>query len=327
MVKIALLDRSPMSRQILSRNLYRETGLRLVIATGDPRYFMQRLSVEAIDYILINLDNLAIDACLFIKRIKPLSDAAILGLSALADAANEVPLRALRAGATDIVPLPGGGFTISDCIGYVTRRFLPGPTEAPERRQNPRPSPEIRPQSRPALLVIGAEHCELRVVSQLVRGLKPVFPPAVALIKMPRPLLTSFSRTLGEITQTRVQLVDRAVKLYPSTVYLCSGHQEICFALAGQRLFLYEKPAAKSYRPERAIDQLFETAAKVSGRACAGILVGKGDPDDGEGGLRALRATGARAFRLSATPGAQREEGRRGKESITNILQDVWRGQ
>lgn len=100
---------------------------------------------------------------------------------------------------------------------------------------------------------------------------------------------------LDSVCSLKVKVAESGEPFEPHTVYIApdGAHLGVEAGVGGAgmlRVFLSTSPAVRGFRPSGTF--LFECAARVLGKAAAGIIL-TGMGEDGVDGLRVLHATGA----------------------------------
>ena len=138
------------------------------------------------------------------------------------------------------------------------------------------------------LVVVAASFGGVHALRTLVSALPVDFPVPVALVLH----LGARRSTLVSILQWRtglsVRWAEHGLRPRPRTVYVAPPDQHL--ELGGRRTFLLSD-GPKRYATRPAADPLFQSAARVYGRRCLGVVM-TGMGRDGLEGARALREAG-----------------------------------
>lgn len=139
------------------------------------------------------------------------------------------------------------------------------------------------------VVVIGGAAGALEVLKRLVAGLPSDFPAAVVVVLHPDDRRSkSPTAALVKATALDVSYAEPGEPLRRGHLYLARPDRHLVFDTAGH-LALDDGPKVRHHRP--AANRLFESAARVFGRAVIGVVL-SGDGDDGTAGLVAVKQAG-----------------------------------
>lgn len=180
---------------------------------------------------------------------------------------------------------------------------LPAPSDADFRPRLQQALQKTRTESgpkpvprRPRLLAFGAstggtEALEL-ILGQLQSPHHPL-PPVLITQHLLQHFEAAFVERLDRYTPFRARLADTGQLLDSGTIYVAPSGSHLALQAHGQHLLchLTQAPVRQGHRP--AVDEMFESVARICGPyALAVLLTGMGR--DGAEGLQAIRASGGR---------------------------------
>ena len=109
-----IVDDSASVRTALASIVEREADLELVGTASDPYFAADKIRAEAPDVIVCDIEMPRMDGITFVQRIMSQRPIPVVICSSLAEAGSETAMRALDAGAVEIITKPRMG----------TRQFL-----------------------------------------------------------------------------------------------------------------------------------------------------------------------------------------------------------
>ena len=142
-------------------------------------------------------------------------------------------------------------------------------------------------------VVIGASSGGVRVLAQLLGGLRPDFPLPLVIVQHISPDgAETLAHHLGSLSPLPVREAEEKAPVEPGTVYLAPSDYHLLvekdrtFSLSREERVNYARPS---------IDVLFEAAAAAYGPRLIGVVL-TGANRDGSAGLKAVRERGGLAI-------------------------------
>lgn len=143
-----------------------------------------------------------------------------------------------------------------------------------------------------AIIAIGASTGGVEAIENVLKGLRGDTPPILMVQHMSKIFTTKMARRLTKITIVTVKEATQGEYLRRNVAYLAPGDQHMTIEedKGNYRIKLDTGPMVHYQRP--AVENLFESVAKVSGHKSVGILL-TGMGKDGAKGLSDMRKAGA----------------------------------
>ncbi|MGH9309654.1 MAG: protein-glutamate methylesterase/protein-glutamine glutaminase [Vicinamibacterales bacterium] len=299
-LKVLVVDDSAIVRKLLSDGLRGERDIEVVGTAADPflaRDLILRLNP---DVLTLDIEMPRMDGISFLKRLMAHRPMPVIIVSSLTQSGSAATIEALRAGAVDVIPKPGGPYS----VGHVTHKLkerirgLRGMT--PARLARPaiaaaEPRAVVTFQSgRPpsGILAIGASTGGPQAIEALLTRLPGNTPPIVIVQHMPPHFTRAFAERLDKTCAVRVIEAHGGERLEPGVAYLAPGDRHMLVERHGVLLAtrLTDGPAVHHQRP--AVDVLFHSLARLRGVPIVALLL-TGMGQDGADGMVALRQAGA----------------------------------
>ena len=293
-VRVLVVDDSATMRSLISAVLRRDPEISVIGQAGDPfeaREAIKRLNpdVVTLDVEMPNMNGLA-----FLEKIMRLRPMPVVMISTLTQVGAEVSLAALELGAVDCVGKPGAGLPAEQAFADLPARVKaagrarvrPGADRAPAHAA----AGDFRPDGR--VVAIGSSTGGVEALLTVLAAFPANCPPTVITQHMPGSFTRSFAERLNRTCAARVGEAYEGAPLDVGQVWLAPGG-ESHLQVAGNlhmRCRLVAEPPVNGHRPS--VDVLFESVAKVAGRASLGVIL-TGMGRDGAKGLLSMREAGA----------------------------------
>jgi two-component system, chemotaxis family, protein-glutamate methylesterase/glutaminase len=301
-VRVLVVDDSAYVRKVVRQMLSRSPFVEVVGAARDGDEALELVEQLRPDVVTLDLNMPHADGLDFLRKQMARRPIPVVVLS-IASEGGELAMRALDAGAVDLVQKPTALATekvleiaadlIAKVKGAAGARARAGPPATP-------PPAALPPAPRAGLadvVVIGVSTGGPQALKQIIPRLPPDFPVPVAMVlHMPVGYTELFARSLGEVSRLAVAEARDGDPLRPGVALLApAGHHLSLAREAGgavtARLSL--RPLDTPHRP--AADVLFRSAADVFGDRTLGVVL-TGMGSDGTEGAAWIKAQGGRVF-------------------------------
>jgi two-component system chemotaxis response regulator CheB len=304
-VKVLVVDDSAIVRDILTKRLGAHPEIEVVGSAMDPYIARTKLESQEVDVITLDIEMPRMDGLTFLKYLMRSMPMPVIIVSSLTTGTNAASMEALECGAVDIVPKPGGPFSVEEVIDQLIPKILAtrgmdraklvkaadnlhalGASLAPKREKI-----LSKIATTKSLVVVGASTGGTIALEQLFRGYSQDFPSTLAVIHMPERFTKSFADRLNDICDVTIKEAEDREKVMPATVYIAPGnfHMRVESVGADRVIRIGTGPKVHGQRP--AVDILFESAAENIGQNCMGVLL-TGMGKDGAKGLLQIKQAG-----------------------------------
>ncbi len=302
-IRVFIVDDSAIVREILTENLSRHPQIEVVGSAMDPYIARDKLDSLEVDVITLDIEMPRMDGLTFLRQIMKHYPKPVIVVSSLAQNESPGAMKALEMGAVDVVPKPGGPFSVEEVIDLLTDRILTANTVNPERIFES--AERLRTQKKPAnatnilaslktthqLIAIGASTGGTIALEHLFTQWDPSFPPALAVIHMPEKFTASFAKRLDELSNATVKEAENGERLLQGTVYIAPGNYHMLLRTQGTERSVKIVSGPKVWNQRPAVDPLFSSVAEQVGRNGIGILL-TGMGRDGAKGLLEIKNAG-----------------------------------
>lgn len=299
-IKVLVVDDSAIVRKLLADGLRGTQDIEVVGTAADP--FIARDMIVRLepDVLTLDIEMPRMDGLSFLRRLMVHRPMPVIIISSLTQSGSAATIDALRAGAVDVIPKPGGPYSVGEVTdrlrerirglrGVAPMRFAPPPMG----QADPQPPVSFqRARCQHGVLAIGASTGGPQAIEALLTRLPAEAPPVVIVQHMPARFTRAFARRLDGLCAMRVIEVEGGERLEPGVVYIAPGDRHLLVERQslGITTRLTDGPAVHHQRP--AVDVLFHSLARLGGVPIVGLLL-TGMGQDGADGMVALRRAGA----------------------------------
>ena len=299
-VKVLVVDDSAIVRKLLADGLREDHEIEVVGTAADPFIARDMILRCNPDVVTLDIEMPRMDGLSFLRRLMAHRPMPVIIVSSLTTTGSAATIEALRGGAIDVIPKPGGPYS----VGQVTERLrdrIKSLRGVKHQRLGvahaaPVAQPAVRFPSRMrrqhALIAIGASTGGPQAIEALLTRMPVDVPPIVIVQHMPALFTRTFAARLDSVCDIRVTEAAGGEVLENGTAYIAPGDRHMMIERQGVQLSirLSDGPAVHHQRP--AVDVLFHSIARYQGmHAVALLLTGMGH--DGADGMLALRKAGA----------------------------------
>ena len=315
LIDVLVVDDSAIVRQLMSSLLVPAAGIRTSTAS-DPLVAMAKMRRHRPHVILLDLEMPRMDGITFLKQIMATDPIPVIVCSGFAEPGTMLAMRALAAGAVDILPKPrvfaSGALEDNGLLDVVRAAAqakvgpprvhrsttLPGwmPPHARKRAPEPTGSRTGATASHrlpsDTVIAIGASTGGTEALKEILRAMPYDAPGIVIVQHMPAGFTAAFAQHLADICKMEVREAVDGDRIVRGRALLARGDRHLRVQRRGFDLVaeVDDSPPVSRHRPS--VDVLFRSVAEAVGaRAVGVILTGMGA--DGAEGLLAMKRAGA----------------------------------
>lgn len=302
-IKVLIVDDSALVRNTYKVLLESDPEIKVTGTASDPYIAVQKIQKEKPDVITLDIEMPRMDGLTFLKKIMSQAPMPVLIISNQTVHGADVAVKALEAGAADVMAKPGmatsdeimeSRITLIDKIKSVyqaknVRRE--NKTKSIVQPMLKRPVRNVAWNSQ-SIIAIGASTGGTEAIKEILGNLPLDTPPVVIVQHMPEKFTTSFAKRLNEICIIGVKEGEDSDILLPGHAYVAPGglHMTIKRFQNTYRLKIFNGELINRHRPS--VNVLFNSVAEVAGKHAIGVLL-TGMGDDGATGLLAMHQKGA----------------------------------
>ncbi|MCP5416495.1 MAG: chemotaxis response regulator protein-glutamate methylesterase [Chromatiaceae bacterium] len=307
--KVMIVDDSAVVRQTLQEILEADPMIEVVATAQDPYIAVDKLKRVVPDVITLDVEMPRMDGVTFLKKLMSQHPIPVVICSSLVGEGTATLLRALEAGAVDIIQKPAIGtrrfleesrILITDAVKAAAEsrpRRKPAMLNAPAKKLSAdamleKPGTRAMAETTEKVIVIGASTGGTEAIREVLMQMPLGCPGIVIVQHMPEGFTRSFAQRLDSLCQITVREAKDGDNVLRGQALIAPGNKHTLLKRSGARYYVEIKdgPLVSRHRPS--VDVLFRSSARYAGRnAVAAILTGMGD--DGAEGMKELFQAGA----------------------------------
>ena len=301
--RVLIVDDSAIVRKTLTEALAAEPDLEVVGTAPDPYIARDKIVALSPDVMTLDIEMPRMDGLTFLKKLMQHHPLPVIVISSLGNSSCETALQALRAGAVDFMPKPGGPYSVGNLRHELASKIRTASGANLKRREAEPVTPEADPMravtlewsGRTSLLPLiasGASTGGTEAIREVLGLLPAGLPPIVITQHIPPVFSRSFAESLSRTCHFRVKEAADGDQLEPGLALVAPGDYHMVIRRVGAtfRVHLTQTPPVCYQRP--AVDVMFRSVADAAGKnVVAAVLTGMGS--DGANGLKHMHDLGA----------------------------------
>jgi two-component system chemotaxis response regulator CheB len=297
MIRVLIVDDSPVVRQLFRRGLASDPEIEVVGEAPDPYVARDHIVRLKPDVLTLDIEMPRMDGLTFLGKLMKHHPLPVVVCSSLTRQGSEKALEALSLRAVEVMSKnqEAGPAMVNELVRKVKAAAASRVAQRP-----PTPARRVapgQPLAAPSgaardLIAVGASTGGPEALARLLAPLPPQTPPIVIVQHMPPLFTASLAERLNRLGALTVREACHGDTLQPGLALLAPGdHHLLVQGRAGRyRIELRDGPRVGLHKP--AVEVLFRSVARAAGdRAVGVILTGMGS--DGARGLREMHDRGA----------------------------------
>jgi two-component system chemotaxis response regulator CheB len=294
--RVLIVDDSAIVRKVLSEALSNEPDIEVAGTAPDAWVAREKILKLEPDVLTLDLEMPRMNGLAFLKRLMQFHPMPVIVVSSQGQASCDAAIEAMRIGAVDVLPKPGGPYSVGELRAQLARHIRAAvrarvrPFAVKERRSNM--SLWGAGASSSAVIAIGASTGGTEAIADILARLPQNTPGTLIVQHIPAVFSESFAKRLNRTCAMEVREAKHMDELKPGVALVAPGDSHMVLTNSGgKRLVeLNMDPPVHYHRPS--VDVLFHSVAQVAGHDAVGILL-TGMGSDGARGLLELRSAGA----------------------------------
>jgi two-component system chemotaxis response regulator CheB len=308
-VRVLVVDDSAVVRQIMSGVLSQDPNLSVAVA-ANPLIAMDKMKRARPDVILLDLEMPRMDGLTFLHKLMVEDPIPVVICSSAVGEGSDAALRALDAGAVEIVakPVLGVADFLQESADALTQAIYAAACARvrPRRPLQPRSVPAREgaavalrePTMRagwPQVVAIGASTGGPQALHSVLQALPSDAPGLVIVQHIPEPFTAALARRLDAECRIAVKEAAHGDPVVRGQALFAPGNRHMMLLRSGPRfsVALQGGPRVSGHCPS--VEVLFRSVAKAAGPAAVGVIL-TGMGHDGAEGLREMKIAGARTI-------------------------------
>jgi two-component system chemotaxis response regulator CheB len=296
--RVLIVDDSAIVRKMLADSMRGERDLEVVATAADPFIARDLILQHEPGVVTLDIEMPRMDGLTFLRKLMEHHPLPVIIVSSLTRSGSTASVEALRAGAIDVIPKPGGPYSVGQVAEHLKQRIrsVRGGTFK-FARPGALPPPPIAPAAAArrrlhGLLVIGASTGGTQATEALLTRLPAECPPILIVQHMPANFTRAYAERLNTVCPMRVAEAVDGDRPERGLALIAPGDCHMVLETTGvqMRVSVRQGPHVHHQRP--AVDVLFHSVARLRGLpVVACLLTGMGA--DGADGMVALKNAGA----------------------------------
>jgi two-component system, chemotaxis family, protein-glutamate methylesterase/glutaminase len=302
-INVLIIDDSAVVREILSSKLAHHPRINVVATAIDPYIAREKLARHQVDVITLDIEMPRMDGLTFMKYLMRYYPVPVVVVSSLTDHKNRASLKALELGAVDIVPKPGGPYSVGEIIDILAEKIIAASHADFDKIKEAAQVKQARAvfgaekylariETTNKLIAVGASTGGTTALEKLFSSFDRSFPPTLAVIHMPEKFTRTFAERLNELCPVVVKEAEHNERVFSGTVYIAPGNYHLAVRAVGAERIIKIIKGPKLHNQRPAVDVLFQSVADHIGENAVGVLL-TGMGKDGAAGLKRMREKGA----------------------------------
>jgi len=299
-IRVLIVDDSAVIRKLLEKIFSSSPDIEVVGTAADPYIARDKLVQLKPDVMTLDVEMPRMDGISFLEKVMQHMPTRTIIFSSLAKTGSETYLKALAAGAIEILEKPS--IDVSQSLENLSREIIEKVKAVSRARLIARTHTTAQTQSSaPATALARTTHQLIAVASStggtealkvFLRNMPANIPGTLIVQHMPPGFTKSFADNLNGMFPFEVKEAQDGDQVVPGRVLIAPGnyHMEITRSGAFYYAKLHQGPPLHSVRP--AADYLMRSMAKYVGKNAVGVVL-TGMGKDGAEGLLEMKNAGA----------------------------------
>lgn len=300
MIKVLIVDDSPLIRGLLTEILQQADDLKVVGSAEDPYQAREMIKSLNPDVITLDIEMPKMDGISFLRNLMRLRPMPVVMISTLTQQGSPITLEALEIGAVDFIAKPKVNVaeqfqhyaeTVQEKVRTAaTARLRPYKTS--EAAAHKAQLPTGQSFERNAIIAIGASTGGTEAIKEVLVQMPKDAPPIVITQHIPPVFSTSFAMRMDKTCAMRVKEAEDGDILEFGHVYIAPGDKHLKVVSKGLNKVCVLDDGELVNRHKPAVDVLFDSLKPFAKYVSAVLLTGMGS--DGARGLLGLLEAGAK---------------------------------
>ena len=299
MIKVLIVDDSPVVRKILTDELSRHRDIEVIGNAVNPYAARDKIVKLCPDVITLDIEMPKMDGLTFLSKLMKHFPMPVVVVSSLTPENSETALKALDLGAIEVLCKPGSAYSTKNISGDLARAIRAAASARVEARSEKQTQGVVKPQIGPIkfktthkIVAIGASTGGTKAIEAVLSGLPVTTPGTVIAQHMPETFTAGFAQRLNDVSPMEVREGRDNDHVIPGVALLAPGNHHMVLRRSGGNYVVRIKDGPLIHYQRPSVDVLFRSVAKSAGKNAVGVLL-TGMGADGAKGLLEMRESGA----------------------------------
>lgn len=302
-IRVLIVDDSSVIRTLLTKVLSSDPGIEVVGTAPDPYFARDKLVELKPDVMTLDIEMPKMDGITFLGKVMQHSPVRTLVFSSLSTKNSAMALKAMEAGAVDVMAKPAIDVTkglstlsveIISRVKMVARAHLltKQKTVHNEIVNKPKLSGAALQKTTHQIIAIASSTGGTEALKEVLPYLPEDLPGMVIVQHMPPVFTKTYADSLNRICPFEVKEAEDGDRVIPGRALIAPGNYHMEISRSGAQYFvkLHQEPMIHGVRP--AADFLMKSVAKYAGANAVGVVL-TGMGKDGADGLLSMKNAGS----------------------------------
>jgi two-component system chemotaxis response regulator CheB len=241
------------------------------------------------------------DGLTFLRKLMKYYPLPVIIVSSLTPKGSKLALEAMEIGAVDVIPKPGGSYSVGDMSDVLAEKIRVASTANIKKRSDQhddyeRPAPlSALSETTHKVVAIGASTGGTEALKNVLTRMPPNSPGVVIVQHMPANFTTAFAERLNDLCQITVKEAADNDSVTPGTALIAPGNYHMLLRRSGARYYVDVKDGPRVHHQRPSVDILFKSTARYAGSNSIGVIL-TGMGADGAEGLLEMKHAGAKTI-------------------------------
>jgi two-component system chemotaxis response regulator CheB len=292
------VDDSAVVRQILSRELKKDSQIEVVGTAPDPFIARDKIVQLKPDVITLDVEMPRMDGITFLRKLMRHHPIPTIIISSLTPRGGELAMEALEAGAVDVMCKPGASYSVGDLSVELVDKIKAASSVRVEKREpvsqasHDKPAQLAMTKTTNRVVAIGASTGGTQALQVVLEQMPANCPGIVIVQHMPEHFTKTFADRLNQICTMQVKEAEDRDTVAPGKALIAPGHSHMLLQRSGAVYYVQVKDGPLVGRHRPSVDVLFKSVARFAGRNAVGVIM-TGMGRDGAEGMKEMKDNGA----------------------------------
>lgn len=304
-IRVLIVDDSAVVRKTIAEILSSDPEIDIQATASDPFIAAERIREEVPDVIILDVEMPRLDGITFLQKIMEQHPIPVIICSSLAEKGAETALRALDAGAVEVVAKPQLGTEqfLRESTELLTNAVKTASRAHPRARRAiekaltadavlARGSSAAMPKTTEKVVLVGASTGGTEALRVVLESMPADSPGMLIVQHMPEKFTTAFAQRLDSLCAMSIKEAENGDTVLRGRALLAPGNRHMLLKRSGARYYVEVRDGPLVCRHRPSVDVLFRSGARYGGPNAVGVLM-TGMGNDGAHGLLEMRQAGA----------------------------------
>ncbi len=301
-IKVLIVDDSAIVRDVLSKELAEDKDIEVLGTAPDPYIARNKIIQLKPDVITLDIEMPKMDGLTFLEKLMSYYPIPVIIVSSVTTQDPHAAIKALEMGAFDVVNKPGASISVKDVTKeiaykikqayqvkdtYTSRRAaIDGTIRSTKVVYNSNILSNIKTTDK--LIAIGASTGGTTALEFIVKNLPQNLPPILITQHMPENYTRQFASRLNDLSPLTIKEAEDGEIIQDGYAYIAKGGYHLVIERRGANLYNRLDTGERVHFQKPAVDVMFNSVARESGRNTLAILL-TGMGKDGATGLKTIK--------------------------------------